>query len=308
MFLKEFPGLFERIPAISDASNMENSLSILYNESVMGSPILPLLQLVDDETAFVRDEVRKKLLSYPDLEDEIRPHWETLSDNRQEILSHILREQRLAVFHRLWAGWFAEKPETARLEKACAAISFLESGEGSEELAAALDSLVADFKSLALPYEPSALMEFLFHRRLGGNDQDYYHPDHSVLARVLRSGKGLPISLVVIAILVGDRLGIQISGCNFPRHFLASAVWNGDLEIYDCYNGGRKFTPGELRDLFTSGPENGRELLRPARAEEMALRILRNLAVAKESRGDREAALFYQGLEKELGQLSHENE
>lgn len=274
----------------------------------MESPILPLLKLVDDETAFVRDEVRKKLLSFPDLEDEIRPHWETLSENRQEILSHILREKRLFLFHALWADWLTEKTEVARLEKALAAISFLESGEGAEELASALDSLVDDFQSLALPYEPAALMEFLFHRRLGGNDQDYYHPDHSVLTRVLRTGKGLPISLVVIAILVGDRLGIQISGCNFPRHFLASAVWNGDLEIYDCYNGGRKFTTGELRDLFTSGPENGRELLRPARAGEMTLRILRNLAVAKESRGDREAALFYQSLEKELGQLTHENE
>jgi len=288
----------------------------------MESPILPLLQLVDDETAFVRDEVRKKLLSFPDLEDEIRPHWETLSENRQEILSHILREKRLLLFHQLWAEWFTEKTEVARLEKALAAISFLESGEGGDELSYALDSLVADFQSLALPYEPGALMEFLFHpggrgeeraqgatsRRLGGNDQDYYHPDHSVLIKVLRTGKGLPISLVVIAILVGDRLGIQISGCNFPRHFLASAVWNGDLEIYDCYNGGRRFTGNELRELFTSGPESGRELLRPARAEEMTLRILRNLAVAKESRGDREAAVFYQGLEKELGQLTHENE
>ncbi len=275
----------------------------------MESPLLPLLRLVDDETSFVRDEVRKKLLSHPGLEEELRPHWDGLSASRQEILGRILREKRLEDFHFFWGEWFQEKPETARLEKGLASLVFLETGENAGVTGTLLDQLAADFTSADLPFQPGVLMGFLFGKgQYRTNDSEYYHPDNSLLTRVIRQGRGLPISLVSIAILTGDRLGIQISGCNFPRHFLASTVWNGELEVYDCYRGGRRIPPAELKDLLDPLPEKGRGFLRPAKAEDMIARVLRNLAVAWEHQGEPEFAAFYQALEKELGQLLYENE
>ena len=53
-----------------------------------------------------------------------------------------------------------------------------------------------------------------------GNVDDYYDPDNSFLNQVLQRRVGLPITLSVLGIEVGRRLGLHLQGVGLPGHFL----------------------------------------------------------------------------------------
>lgn len=53
-----------------------------------------------------------------------------------------------------------------------------------------------------------------------GNIRDYYDPENSYLNRVLEHRIGIPITLALIHIALGDRLNMPVYGVNFPGHFL----------------------------------------------------------------------------------------
>ena len=55
-----------------------------------------------------------------------------------------------------------------------------------------------------------------------GNVDDYYNPANSYLPNVLRTRRGLPITLVLIYKCVAEQLGLTVRGINSPGHFLAS--------------------------------------------------------------------------------------
>jgi regulator of sirC expression with transglutaminase-like and TPR domain len=62
----------------------------------------------------------------------------------------------------------------------------------------------------------------LLFRDLGftGNDVDYYDPRNSYLDAVLERRTGIPISLAVVMLEVGRRLGVPLAGVSMPGHFL----------------------------------------------------------------------------------------
>src|SRR5680860_971 len=53
-----------------------------------------------------------------------------------------------------------------------------------------------------------------------GNTQDYYDPRNSYLNDVLDRRVGIPISLAVLAMSVGERVGVTLAGIGMPGHFL----------------------------------------------------------------------------------------
>src|SRR5690606_14310792 len=59
---------------------------------------------------------------------------------------------------------------------------------------------------------------------LGGNVDDYHHPDNYFHDTVLSSRRGLPITLSVIWIEVGRRAGLEMDGVGMPGHFLVYAA------------------------------------------------------------------------------------
>jgi regulator of sirC expression with transglutaminase-like and TPR domain len=60
-----------------------------------------------------------------------------------------------------------------------------------------------------------------------GNVDDYYNPANSYLPDVLRTHRGLPITLVLVYKCVAEQVGLVVGGINSPGHFLA-AVQNGE--------------------------------------------------------------------------------
>jgi regulator of sirC expression with transglutaminase-like and TPR domain len=84
-----------------------------------------------------------------------------------------------------------------------------------------------------------------------GNVEDYYNPANSYLPEVLRTRRGLPITLVLIYKCVAEGVGLAVRGINSPGHFLA-AVKSGDSVATAAGGGGwmyvDPFYGGELLD------------------------------------------------------------
>ena len=83
-----------------------------------------------------------------------------------------------------------------------------------------------------------ALNQF-FYRDLnfGGNVNDYYDPDNSYLNAVLRTRRGIPISLAVIWLELAQGLGLNAFGVAFPGHFMLKVNLPKGQVVIDPFTG-----------------------------------------------------------------------
>jgi hypothetical protein len=170
------------------------------------------------------------------------------------------------------------------------------------DLGPLLDGLAAEFRETGAALRPSELAHFLFSEKgLKGSENDYYNPGNSDLVQVIEKGKGIPISLACIYMLVGHRLGFEISGCDVPEHFLTRASEDGKDVIIDCFDGGKALDSERLGQLERKyAPEFTRLLKSPAQPEAIVARVLRNLINAYHLAGNRQASQFMWSLAEDL--------
>jgi regulator of sirC expression with transglutaminase-like and TPR domain len=146
-----------------------------------------------------------------------------------------------------------------------------------------------------------ALNHYLFDE-LGfrGNAADYYDPRNSYLNDVMERRLGIPISLSVLYIDLGRRLGLPLEGVSFPSHFLVKCVLRAGVLVLDPYAKGASLSAEELRrrlgeDAQTM-PEGNAALLqttlRTASVAEILARMLRNLKAIYLHRTDLPKALW----------------
>jgi hemimethylated DNA binding protein len=100
---------------------------------------------------------------------------------------------------------------------------------------------------------------------------------------VIERKLGIPVSLACVYILVGGRLGLDITGCNLPGHFLARVRADGGEFFVDCFNGGRVLEKESILQANPAGAVTIRAILENAiSAETIVIRALNNLARAFE--------------------------
>ena len=71
----------------------------------------------------------------------------------------------------------------------------------------------------------------------GLNANDYYAPENSYLNEVLRTRRGIPVSLAVIWLEVAQGLGLHAQGVAFPGHFLVKVALEAGLVVIDPATG-----------------------------------------------------------------------
>lgn len=71
----------------------------------------------------------------------------------------------------------------------------------------------------------------------GGNLLDYYDPANSYLDCVLERRVGIPISLAVLYLAIGRRLGLNMYGVGFPGHLLVGTGSGGERRLLDPFSG-----------------------------------------------------------------------
>ncbi len=128
-----------------------------------------------------------------------------------------------------------------------------------------------------------------------GNREEYYDPRNSYLNEVLDRRLGIPISLSVVYIEVGQRAGLRLAGVGLPGHFLVGHPGaEGDLFI-DPFNGGRLVDEAACRalvaEVYGDSVPFRREMLAPVSKRQILLRMLNNLKLVHMARQEPEAAL-----------------
>ncbi len=114
-----------------------------------------------------------------------------------------------------------------------------------------------------------------------GNREEYYDPRNSYLNEVLDRRVGIPITLGLLMLGVGGRLGWPLFGVNFPAHFLVACA-NGDHVIgVDPFHGGLILGEEELAERWESAinrpAPSVQEMLVGASAGAILARLLNNL-------------------------------
>ena len=90
------------------------------------------------------------------------------------------------------------------------------------------------------------LRDFLFDEAgFRGNADDYYDPRNSCLNDVLDRQLGIPITLSVLIMEVGRRVGLEIQGIGLPGHFCVGARVGDELVLLDPFGGGRRLERDE---------------------------------------------------------------
>jgi regulator of sirC expression with transglutaminase-like and TPR domain len=146
---------------------------------------------------------------------------------------------------------------------------------------ARLDELAArcpapDFDSLRV---------HLFDREgFAGNLDHYEDPENSFLDSVIERRLGIPITLSVLMIAVGCRLGVDVQGVGMPGHFLVLDGLRGDVWC-DPFHRGALLDPAGCRrrfDLVYGGAMSFQPgFLAPTPPQSIVARMLANLERGK---------------------------
>jgi regulator of sirC expression with transglutaminase-like and TPR domain len=140
----------------------------------------------------------------------------------------------------------------------------------------------------AAPLQRLRLLNLYFFQELGfaGNVNDYYDAGNSLLPVVLRTRRGIPLTLALIYIEIATQAGLQAQGISFPGHFLVKLHLPRGEVVLDPFSG-RSLTRDELEERLQHyrQPMAGFEFeevplglyLQPAAPRDVIARLLRNL-------------------------------
>ena len=167
-----------------------------------------------------------------------------------------------------------------------------------------LDEMAADIRRrLCDADDPIAILEMMNHKlftelEFSGNVDDYHDPRNSYLNDVLDRRLGIPITLSLIYIEVGRRLGLNIDGVSFPGHFLVRCRTDDGIVVLDPFYKGTSLGEEDLARRLESvvpGLDNPRsilgQLLASVGSREILARVLRNLRGNFIEQGQDERAL-----------------
>lgn len=129
------------------------------------------------------------------------------------------------------------------------------------------------------------LNQFLFvEQGFTGDTETYDDPRNSFLNEVLDRKRGIPITLSIIYLEVGRRLGLPLKGVSFPGHFLVKFSTHEGEVVLDPFSGGNLLSKEDLEEILeeTYGPAESinpplERLLTAAGKKDILVRMLRNL-------------------------------
>jgi regulator of sirC expression with transglutaminase-like and TPR domain len=151
----------------------------------------------------------------------------------------------------------------------------------------------------AAPLQQLRLLNTYFFHELGfaGNVNDYHDRCNSYLHEVLKTRRGIPITLALVYIEIATQLGLQAQGVSFPGHFLVKLRLPRGEVILDPFSGQtlsrdeleERLAPFRRRFGLTGDNEVPLGLhLQAAEPRDIVARLLRNLKEVHRRAGDRQ--------------------
>ncbi len=129
----------------------------------------------------------------------------------------------------------------------------------------------------------AALNQVLFREEgFAGNRENYYDPRNSFLNDVLDRKLGIPITLALVYMEVGQRIGFPLFGVGLPGHFLLKHYdVEGRETLIDVFTGGHIVTAGDcqsrLDEIYAGQLRLQPEFLLAVSRRQILTRILNNL-------------------------------
>lgn len=145
----------------------------------------------------------------------------------------------------------------------------------------------------------AALNQYLFaEQHFRGNDSAYYDPRNSCLNTVLERKTGIPITLSLVYMEIGRRLGLAVDGITFPGHFLVRVKCDPGLIVLDPFNGGQTLAEADVRlrliDVhgrdYAESVDLG-EVLASASPRQILVRLIGNLKKIYTESGETDKAI-----------------
>jgi regulator of sirC expression with transglutaminase-like and TPR domain len=172
-----------------------------------------------------------------------------------------------------------------------------------------VDQLLARIRR-RLPEDAGALQKLrilnqFFFRDLGfgGNVNDYYDPDNSFIHVMLRTRRGIPVSLALLWMELAQGLGLSVRGIGFPGHFMVKVNLPMGQAVIDPLTG-QSLSREELSERLDpfrrrNGLDDGMDIplglyLQTAPPREIIARMLRNLKEIHRTQEDWERLLAVQ--------------
>ncbi|MBI3355568.1 MAG: hypothetical protein HY038_02125 [Nitrospirae bacterium] len=98
----------------------------------------------------------------------------------------------------------------------------------------------------------NALNRYVFTEQgFKGNTKNYYEVENSYINRVMDRRVGIPISLSVVYLLIGQRQSLPLFGIGMPGHFLVKYESDRYKIFIDCFNGGALLTEKNCARFLT---------------------------------------------------------
>ena len=252
----------------------------------MRSEIGALISLLDDDSPTVLTAVTERLRA---LGDEAVPALRRAGEDgpartrgrARELIANI---ERQAVFRALVE--LAATPAPDLEEGAMLLASIHDPDLDRHALAARLDEMAASTRAALEGASPGRerLERFLGHLHgelaFKGDDREFGSWANNFLDAVIDRRRGIPITLILIYILVGRRIGLVIDAINTP--FRAIAFFReGAFETYvDAFSGGRLLGYHDCIELLIRAGFRGaagRNLMKRMSSREILARMTRNL-------------------------------
>jgi regulator of sirC expression with transglutaminase-like and TPR domain len=254
--------------------------------------IAKLLQDDDPRTVdLVKDQLASQgLAALPSLQDLLTTYDESVTQHVKDVMGRIDSDEAVLEMTRVCQA-FAENDD---LEAFCWILArAMLPGTDVTEWTGLLDQWAGQLTQYRAPADTAEDRVRLLAHFLGGqlsfhgNTEDYYNPDNTLLPRVLDTRLGIPITLTLLYMLVGQRCGLRVEGINFPGHFLA----RHDGVLFDPFERGRIIGITECRQIVARQKLD----LQPSHLETatpiaIARRILANLLYVYQSEEEVDSA------------------
>ena len=114
-----------------------------------------------------------------------------------------------------------------------------------------------------------------------GDVASYHDPRNALLSEVLDRKRGLPITLSILYVALGRRLGVRTWGIGLPGHFVVGVAADERPVVVDPFHDGRLLDEADLgarvRELTGGQLAYSRNMLRPIAPAAIIRRVLNNL-------------------------------
>jgi regulator of sirC expression with transglutaminase-like and TPR domain len=256
------------------------------------SEIRSLITLIDDEDETVFNAARARLLSYKESALEYLPFIDeksTVADKRlsevREILIRASFKEQLRALKRDHEGNIV-------LEDAVFLIARqryldLDSTPYTDLLNRFASELKDELSSVSDEEEILRRMISFFteEKRFEGNREEYYSEENHYINRVLDTKIGIPITLCVVYLLVGQRIDLPLRGIGLPGHFILRFSFGSINIFFDPFNGGKVLSRADCEAIVKNlGFNFSEEYLEPVSNKQILERMLRNIILTLEKK------------------------